>query len=494
MTARLGYTPAENEANLLFKNQIVDNASQSKAAATFCFDYGAFGARAHLENLHPYNGRPGGIRNGVVSFAQRVGDGGNKPWREWTARAGSCAVDEAERLLRQDNRADIYVSQAAFGKWRSISDLQAIGACYADLDYHTVARWRGKAPGDVAAAILGHLEEAMIPHPSYILSTGRGLVCVWLTELLPRTVLPRWNAVQQRIGVVLEPFGADKRALDAARVFRLVGSDNSRAESGRRTVGMVWCYGSPEMPTRHVFGTLADEVLPVTHADLISLRAERAKRKAEGKDNKGPVKFLSAATYWETVLTDLQRLRAYRCPEGALPEGQRDAWLFVAASAMSWISPPEVLGREIIALGYEAAGWRDSETKSRMSAVIKRARQAAAGQTVIFQGREVDCRYRMKANTIIDWLGIDPTEQRAAGLRVLVDEERKRELNTERTKASRHRRGAKDRTAQQAARLEIGQKALYLQASQGMTVAELAVHLGVSVGLVHKAMRQAKQQ
>ncbi|CAN7177125.1 hypothetical protein [Rhizobium sp. LjRoot258] len=494
MTARPGYILAENEPNPFFKNQIVDNAPQSAAAATFGFDYGAFGARQHLENLHPYNGRPGGIRNGVVSFAQRVRDGGNKPWREWTARAGSCAVDEAERLLRQDNRADIYVSQAAFGKWRSISDLTAIGACYADLDYHTVTRWRGKAPGDVAGAILGHLEEAMIPHPSYILSTGRGLVCVWLTELLPRTVLPRWNAVQKRLGAVLEPFGADKRAQDAARVFRLVGSDNSRADHDRRTVGMVWCHGSPEAPTRYVFGTLADETLPVTHADLISLRVERAKRKAEGKDNTGPVKFLSAATYWETVLTDLQRLRAYRCPEGALPEGQRDAWLFVAASAIAWISPPEVLGREILALGHEAAGWRDSETKSRMSAVIKRARQAATGQTVTFRGLEMDPRYRMRASTIIEWLGIDPAEQRAAGLRVLVDEDRKRELNTERTKASRHRRGGKDRIAQQAARLEMGRKALYLRASQGMTVAELATHLSVSVGQVHKAMRQAEQQ
>ncbi|NTF42592.1 hypothetical protein [Rhizobium rhizogenes] len=334
----------------------------------------------------------------------------------------------------------------------------------------------------------------MLPHPSYILSTGRGLVCVWLTELLPRAALPRWNAVQKRLGAVLEPFGADRRAQDAARVFRLVGSHNSRADHDRRTVGMVWCHGSPEAPTRNVFGTLADEVLPVTHADLISLRAERAKRKAEGKDKAGPAKFLSAGTYWETVLTDLQRLRAYRCPEGALPEGQRDTWLFVAASAIAWISPPEVLGREILALGHEAAGWRDSETKSRMSAVIKRARQAAAGQTVTFQGWDVDSRYRMKANTIVEWLSIDPTEQRAAGLRVLVDEDRKRELNTERTKASRIRRGGKDRAEQQAARLEMGQKALYLRASAGMTVAELAVHLGASVGQVHKAMRQAEGQ
>jgi len=491
LIARSGHIPAENKPNLLFKNQIVDNAPQSAAAATFRFDYGAFGARQHLENLHPYNGRPGGIRNGVVSFAQRVRDGGNKPWREWTTRAGSCAVDEAERLLRQDNRADLYVSQAAFGRWRSISDLTAIGACYSDLDYYKVPRWRGKAPSDVAAAVLGHLEEAMLPHPSYILSTGRGLVCVWLTELLPRAALPRWNAVQKRLRAVLEPFEADRRALDAARVFRLAGSHNSCVERDRRTVGMIWCQGSPEAPTRHVFGTLADEVLPVTHAELISLRAERAKRKAEGKDKAGPAKFLSAATYWETVLTDLQRLRAYRCPEGALPEGQRDAWLFVAASAMSWISPPEVLGREIIALGHEAAGWRDSETKSRMSAVIKRARQAAGGQTVIFRGREVDCRYRMKASTIVEWLGIDPTEQRAAGLRVLVDQDRKSELSVERTEKSRRSRGVKDRTVQQAERLAMGQKALYLRASEGMTCAELATHFGVSVGQIHKAMRQA---
>lgn len=470
------------------------------------FDYSAFGPRQHLENLHPNSTRDGGIRNGVVSFAQRVRDGG-KPWREWTAHAGPYAAEEAELLLRQNNRSDIYVSQATFKRWRSISDLTAIGACFADLDYHNIPRWRGKAPSEVAAAVLfhlenamlphpslGHLQEATIPHPSYILSTGRGLVCVWLTELLPRSALPRWNAVQRRLGMILEPFGADKLALDAARVFRLVGSENSRADRDRRTVGMVWCQGLPEAPTRHVFSTLADEVLPITHADLISLRAERAKRKAEGKDKTGPSKFLSAATYWETVLTDLQRLRAYRCPEEALPEGQRDAWLFVAASAISWISPPEVLGREILALAHEAAGWRVSETTSRMSAVIKRARQAAAGQTATFQGREVDPRYRMKASTIVEWLGIDPVEQRAAGLRVLVDDDRKRELNTERTKASRHRRGAKDRAAQQAARMAIGQKALYLQASQGMTVADLAAHLGVSVGQVHKAMQQARQQ
>ncbi|WP_431673930.1 hypothetical protein [Rhizobium leguminosarum] len=468
-------------------------ANVSAAACSNSFDYTLFGAREHIENLHPHNRRgTGGLRDGMVTFAQHV-PGREKPWQEWTVPAGSGAITEAERLLQQDNRTDIYVSQAAFQQRRSISQLTVIGACYTDLDYHNCPRWKGRKPADVAGAVVGHLEDAMVPAPSYILSTGRGLVCVWLTELLPRVVLPRWNAVQKRLGDVLEPFGADRRALDAARVFRLCGSENSRAEWDRRTVGMVWCQGSPETPVRQVFGTLADEVLPFTHAELISLRAERAKRKAEGNDKTAPAVRHTAVSYWESVLTDLQRIRAHRCPEGALPEGQRDAWLFVAGVAISWISPPEVLGREIVALADEAAGWRDSETKSRMSAVIKRARQAAAGQTVTFGKHEVDCRYRMKVSTIIEWLGIDPAEQRSAGLRVLVDQDRKRQLNTERTKESRHRRGAKDRIQQKAERLSMGGMALYLQAKKGLKRDELAEHFGVSTGQMSKAMAEARR-
>lgn len=486
MSAGLANSPAPKQQTDDFPKRNVDIFSEPQG-----FDYSAFGARQHIENLHPSNSR-GGLRNGVVSFAQRV-RGQEKPWKEWTVPVGGGAIMEAERLLQQDNRTDLYVSQAAFWKWRSISQLTAIGACYSDLDYHKVSRWQGKAPGDVASAVLGHLEEAMIPHPSYILSTGRGLVCIWLTELLPRAALPRWNAVQKRLKTILEPFEADKRALDAARVFRLAGSENSSADRDRCKIGMVWCHGSPEAPTRYDFGGLADEVLPITHAELISLRAERAKRKAEGKDKTGPAVHLSAATYWETVLTDLQRLRAHRCPEGTLPEGQRDAWLFMAGVAMSWISPAEVLGREIISLANEAAGWRDSETKSRMSAVIKRARQAAAGQTITFNGREVDCRYQVKANTIVEWLGIDPAEQRAACLRVLVDQDRKRELSVERMVRSRRDRGVKDRGAQQAARLEMGGMALYLQATNGMRRDDLAAHFNVSAGQISKAMAEARQ-
>lgn len=408
---------------------------------------------------------------------------------------GGDAVLQADELLRHGEVADLYISQAAFNRWRGVADLTAVGANFVDLDYHNRVRWCRTSPRDVATAVIGVLEEERLPLPSYILSTGRGLCCLWLTELLPPRALPRWNAVQKRLAEVLTCFGADKRALDAARVFRLAGSVNSRAEYDRRHVGLVWCQGSPEAPSRYEFGTLADEVLPFTRAELISLRAERATRKAEGRDKDvRPTLKLTEATYYSTVFEDLQSLRMHRNPEsGALSPGQRDVWIFVAATALSWMAAPEAMESQIRILAAQSSGWTGSETASRMSAVVKRAHMAARGELLQFDGRDVNPRYRMRASTIVEWLGIEPAEMRNAGLRVLVDETRRRELNTERTAASRRRRGAKARDEQQAARLELGRKALYLSAKDGLSVRDLADRFGVSVGQMSKAMTEARE-
>ncbi|MGO8332099.1 hypothetical protein ACC778_08235 [Rhizobium ruizarguesonis] len=492
MTARLGHIPADLEpTHKIFSVDNSDANFGSDHPANFQYD--VFGPRQHLLVLHPENENRGSVRRGVVSFAQRVADS-NKHWKEWTVPVGADALQHSDQILRRTGGEDVFLSQQAFGRWRGIADLTAIGSNYVDLDYHNSKRWQGRPAPEVAAGVLYKLEEDGLPLPSYILSTGRGIVCVWLTELLPFGVLPRWNLVQKSLAQVLTGFGADKRALDAARVFRLSGSTNSRAEWDRRRVGMVWCQGTPEAPSRHQFSTLADEVLPFTQAELVSLRVARATRKAEGLDSHiKPAQRLTQTSWWATAFEDLQRLRRHRSPEtGALPPGQRDVWMFLAANALSWTDVPDVMGREITILAKQATNWTDAETSARLGAVIKRAKQAAAGHKVQFSGREADPRYRFKAATIVEWLGIEPAEQRAAGLRALVDEDRRRELNTERTRQSRHRRGAADRSAQQAARLNLGQKCLYLSANNGMTRVDLAAYFGVSTGQISKAMTEAK--
>lgn len=488
MSARLGHrTPADQSPTLSGENRQQIWPEQS-------FQFNTFGPRQHVQALHPGNSRAvGATRKGVIAFAQRVQDGKTN-WREWTAPIGGHAILQAEEVLHQNGGEDIFVSQQAFGQRRGIADLTAIGSNYIDLDYHKQPPWQGRSPTDVAAAVIDMLDDQRLPLPSYILSTGRGLVCVWLTELLPFGVLPRWNAVQKALADALKSFGADRSALDAARVFRLVGSVNSRADHHRRFVGMIWYQGTPENPTRHEFSTLADEVLPFTRAEIVSLRAERATRRAEGRDKhiRQPHR-LTLETLNATYFEDLQRLRLLRNPvDGTLRSGQRDIWVFLASNCLSWLVHPTVMEDQIQILAMQSAGWTEGETRSRMSSIIRRARQAAEGLKIPFKGMEIDPRYRFSAKTMIEWLEIDPEEQRAAGLRVLVDEDRKRELNTERTRESRHRRGGADRSVQQAARLELGREALALAATSRVTRDQLARHFGVATGQITKAMNEAK--
>ncbi|KGF67684.1 hypothetical protein LL06_20895 [Hoeflea sp. BAL378] len=408
---------------------------------------------------------------------------------------GGDAVYQAEKIIRGGGIEDIFISQQAFGRWRGIADLTAIGSNYVDLDYHQCKRWQGRPPREIAARVIYAIEAQGLPLPSYVLSTGRGLVCVWLTELLPPIALPRWSLVQKSLANALTKFGADKRALDAARVFRLVGSVNSRAEWDQRQVGMVWCQGSPEAPTRHVFGTLADEVLPHTQAEIISLRAERTARKAEREGmEKRITQKLTGTTLWSTIHDDLQKLRRYRNPAtGALPAGGRDAWLFVAANALSWMVAAEDMEREIRILAMQAAGWSDSESKARLSTIVKRAKQAAEGKTILFNGREVDPRFRMRSDTIVDWLKIEPAEMRDADLRVLIDSDLRRERGTERQTKFRRGKGAQDRAELQTARIALGQKCLYMSAKSGMNRDELAAHFNVSTGHISNAMAEARK-
>lgn len=492
MSARLAYAPANSEPGLdLSRQQNLPTRSSGGVILAGGARYESFGAFQQIRALHPLNARSGGVRHGVVSFGQRVLDG-PKPWREWTADLSE-AAHIAQEMIGRGELVDTYVSHQPFLRWRSIAQLTALGCQYVDIDFRTRATWKEREPRTVLTAILLELEREGLPLPSYALDSGRGLNLVWLFDLVPRAALSRWSAVQRRLAEVLKKFGADMRALDAARVFRVAGSINNRAEWDRRRVGMIWCQGDPANPFRYSFDALADEVLPLTRGEVASLRAERAKRKAEGKSGTSPKRVLTRADWGEALLTDLQRLRQHRCPDGALPEGQRDCWLFIAAVAVSWICPPAVLEREIQSLAREAAGWADRETASRMTSVFRRAKDSAAGRKLLFDGRKVDPRYLMRSDTVIDWLEIEPAEQRAANLRMLVDKDRRRELNTARTRKSRHRRGKASREQAQADRLALGRKALYLAASEGLNRAELAGRLGVSTGQISKAMAEARQ-
>ncbi len=168
---------------------------------------------------------------------------------------------------------EVYLSQNRFKGPRKIAHLWQLDALWVDVDFHTVAQWADKPPESMWELSKDVLEEEGIPRPTLTVATGRGLALVWTHQPIPRAALPRWNACQQRLYRAFKPLGADRGALDAARVLRIVGTQH--AKSGQLVRALT--------PTGDAwdFDALADELLPLTRGALSDLRVQRALRRAK---------------------------------------------------------------------------------------------------------------------------------------------------------------------------------------------------------------------
>lgn len=120
---------------------------------------------------------------------------------------------------------DVYFSQNTFYRpQRRIENVRQLRALYCDIDCYKT----GFTISQVEMALEEDYFRQSIPEPNYIIYSGRGLVLVWLIEPVPSMALPRWQAVENCFVENLKPLGADSQATDAARIFRLAGTRNSK--------------------------------------------------------------------------------------------------------------------------------------------------------------------------------------------------------------------------------------------------------------------------
>jgi hypothetical protein len=381
-----------------------------------------------MARLHPE-----GKGQVVISHKSGIYPGG---WREW-----SYEVSELPDVIPlYAGLEDVYVSQQRFFFGRRKKNLKEIGSLYVDIDFHKIPELAGMDARGVLDDVLVALERARIPAPTMAIASGRGLYAVWLlSESVPGAAGPRWDACEKRLLGVLEPFGADPGAIDASRVLRLCGTVNSR--SGK-TVELIATPGE-----KWSFDDLANEILPYTREELYDIRVQRAARAARmpSKSRQRPSKGFTQTTLWEVRLEDLHRLRKLRHPRtsGRLPSGERDAWLFIAGVAMSWMAEPRVLKDELWKLARQVASWDDAESESRFQAISERVRMLAKGETVEWRGGRIDPRYKFKNETIIRELGITDGEMKE--MQVLISKDEKRRRNTERHEKSRREAGVAER-------------------------------------------------
>jgi hypothetical protein len=422
-------------------------------------------ASDHAGILHPEGCR------GRVVIAHKDGD-------RWKQRSYEVS-DLPEIIPAVAGLEDAYISQQRFYFKRTITQLLQLGAMYVDVDFHTVPELAGMDARGVLEDVLIALGRSRMPAPTMAIASGRGLYVIWLHEAIPRAAIGRWNACQKELWRVLKPFGADRGALDAARVLRLAGTKNSKNGATVEQIappGEVWN-----------FDDLAEEILPYTREELYDLRIQRAARAARkpSKSRQRPPQGFTQQTLWEGRLTDLQKLRALRW-FGDLPPGQRDNWMFIAGVAMSWLAAsPKSLNEELRELSKEAARWPDPESGRRLSAIMKRAHMAANGERVEWNGVQIDPRYRFKNQTIIELLEIEGWEMEEMSVIISSDEARKR--HRERESQRRREAGMKERSEYLGIASHNHREAHRLR-SEGLTQRQIAGTLELSERWVRKLL------
>ena len=234
------------------------------------------------------------------------------------------------------------------------------------------------------------------------------------------------------------------------------------------------------------FNQLADQVLPLTRAELHDLRVQRALRASTNPQEspQTPPEGFTVATLWEARLSDLQKLRELRWFGDPMPDF-RDRWMFTAGVGMSWLAIPKVLQRELHALAREVGGWTGRKTRSKLHAIFRTAREAAAGKRVEFAGVEWDPRYRLKNRTIIEWLEITPEEEREMKTLISGDERRRRDRERKEPQMTRQEYEAR------AAQRRVEARRL---SSEGLSLRQIGKRLGVHHTTIVKALRDAKDE
>lgn len=460
------------------------------------FDYSTIDTRAMVEIFHRGSG------SGHVTFGYLNAKGKLVESYAHTEHASDYAVDYVLRYP-QDSYFCLHRVEETKRLTINVRDLTCL---YSDLDYHVSPRWSGCPPEAVASAVLEHCDDHHVPAPSFMMSSGRGLLCVWLlSEAISIDVLSDWRKAQRRLRESLAEFESDAKAVDPVRVFRLAGSVNSKSQ---KPVRMIWAQGTPLSPKRFDFDFLADELQHAKPCDSakpkVSSKAAPTEKKASAKivtkaertkidagDYKPDIsgRVLTYETYYSKVWNDLEKLRWHRYPDGLLPPGQRDNFFLIASVALSWTLPPDQLRNEILELPYGRCDWSADQILSAMGSVLSRTEMAMAGQLIEFNGEIVDPRYSFRADTIRQWLSISDDEAEAAQLRVLVGDRRRNKLASVRSNLSKHRRGVYKATHEQksALRAEIGAQAVLMH-DEGLSLRTIATHFKKSIGYVHEAM------
>lgn len=143
----------------------------------------------------------------------------------------------SKNLIKQDFTGENkYMSLNTFYKpQRRMENIKELNALYIDLDVYNSTMF-DFTPTPEQIEMLLHEEyfgngNNIIPAPTFVINSGRGLYLIWKIQPVPIMALPLWKAIQEFLYDKLKDLGADRKALDPTRILRVPGSINSKSNT-----------------------------------------------------------------------------------------------------------------------------------------------------------------------------------------------------------------------------------------------------------------------
>lgn len=385
---------------------------------------------------------------------------------------------------------NVYQSQAGYrADRRCIAHVASLPSAFSDLDYYRVPELANLD----AEAVLDRVLDALpwLPLPTLLFSSGRGAYLDWLFDKpLSPDRLGEWQAVQRVVADVLAPFGADRNAIDAARVLRVVGSINTK--SGERVSGVR------DIGPAVRFDTFRDVVLREGLAEARRQAQERARaaddvstlprelqRLVRDPGKASPAQRAQAVKPYQLAHARMLDCRTIAELRGVPLRDYRHRLLFVFAVSGAWfVQSEDALVAELDGFARDHFADPDRYGRRVVGAVIDRLRQDRDGvpRGWFEAGVRVPNRYRLRNDTILRTLDVTAAEQRS--LRTIIGHDERQRRRVERRRAA----GMVDRQAQAADRL---QRAIELR-QRGLSQSAIAAELGVSQPAVSKMLRRTR--
>lgn len=384
--------------------------------------------------------------------------------------------NELKKQLHKWLGEDVYFSQNTFYKpQRQIENIRELRALYVDVDCYLLNYDPEWVVGKIDMELVGE----KIPDPNLIIHSGRGIVLIWLLEPLPYRALPLWQALQNHFLEQLKYVGGDPKATDAARIFRVAGSINSK--SGE-LVKVEYRHNY-----RYVLRDLQYEFLP---------QLEKRKKPKRGRPSKVR-RLFNAYSLHHARLMDLTRLIEIR---NYNVTGYRETMCFLYRYWLScYTNDPQEALRQTVTLNLqfsEPLPLKEVERATRSAEKAFYAKNDAEANQIAKEKGYPGAGYNISNKKLIEWLDITSEEMKQ--LSTIIDKGEKNRRATIEKRKKRRSEGVlkrseyisiqKDKTAQNLAKLEE-----LLAINPKATRKELAKTLDVSVYRIDQLKRMLKE-